>query len=178
MAVAAVWAIAERALFAASLLVFAFGIRRSGSVTARRPLGTAALTALAGWTLGAPLLDSVFLSGSSLDPGSTLGFGYAAALVAFLLALTAVTQIGRAGAVPAPWNWAPTWTLVAVALVELPQQFPVIGAQPEDAAVQILINLNILVRTGATIFLGVLAIVLANRPIRPRTVPVYPRSEE
>lgn len=65
-----------------------------------------------------------------------------------------------------------------MALVELPQQFPVIGAQPEDAAVQILINLNILVRTGATIFLGVLAIVLANRPIRPRTVPVYPRSEE
>lgn len=34
-------------LFSASLLVFAFGIRGSGSVTARRPLGTAALTALA-----------------------------------------------------------------------------------------------------------------------------------
>jgi hypothetical protein len=35
------------ALFSASMLVFAYGIRGSGSITSRRPLGTAALTVLA-----------------------------------------------------------------------------------------------------------------------------------
>ena len=37
----------KAALFAAALVVFAFGIRGSGSVTARRPLGTTALVVLA-----------------------------------------------------------------------------------------------------------------------------------
>ena len=47
-------------LFAAALLVFAFGIRGSGSVTGRRPLGTAALVVLAApWpTTPAPMPGS------------------------------------------------------------------------------------------------------------------------
>ena len=47
------------ALFSAALLVFAFGVRGEGSVTARRPVGTITLALLAVWLLLGSVLYGV-----------------------------------------------------------------------------------------------------------------------
>src|SRR6187431_314560 len=44
-------------------VVFAFGIRGAGSVTARRPLGTTALTVLAVWAVVGSVLMTVLVAG-------------------------------------------------------------------------------------------------------------------
>lgn len=68
-------------------------------ITARRPLGTAALTALAAWVLLGQVLWPIFRAGSA-DPGLSPVLSYVDSLVQFTLALIAVVQITRAGVVP------------------------------------------------------------------------------
>ncbi|TFB95516.1 MULTISPECIES: hypothetical protein [Cryobacterium] len=156
-------------LFSAALLVFAFGIRGAGSVTARRPLGTIALTALAAWLLLGSVLQDVIASSFSNDPLSDglFAFGYVDSFVTFALALVAVMQIARAGVVAAPWNWVPagvvgaasvSWLLSAVVTVNSRQGFGL------EAVV--LMSVDALVRIGGTVLLGVVAIVLADRARR------------
>jgi hypothetical protein len=165
-------------IVAAALLIFAFGYRGSGSVTGRRPLGTAALVLLAVWLLLQPVLTGLFITGIEQGylTGSFVGFGYADYLVQFTLALIAVMQIARAGVVPRPWNWAPaaalaaactSWILLQVIAVEI----GVSGGTPLRLIIAIT-TIDSLVRLGGTVFLGVLAIVLADRAVRPhREVP-------
>jgi hypothetical protein len=156
------------ALFSASLLVFAFGIRGSGSITARRPLGTVALTALAFWSLAVPIVMNLSLAGDRL-PDWLLAFGFVDSFVRFALALVAVVQIARAGIVPAPWNWAAGWVLAAVAGVWLAEQVVAVGATQNAAfVVSTVLTVEGLVHIGGTVFLGVVAIVLANRAGRGR----------
>ncbi len=64
-------------LFSAALL-FAWGIRGAGSVTARRPLGTAALTGQAAWVLLGSVLEEFIAESFSNDPArrALLVFGY------------------------------------------------------------------------------------------------------
>ncbi|TFD68075.1 hypothetical protein [Cryobacterium ruanii] len=154
------------ALFAAALLVFALGIRGSGSVTARRPLGTIALILLAVWMLLGSVLENVIASSFSNDPlpSSLMAFGYVDSFVRFALAFIAVMQIARAGVVPAPWKWVPavvvgaasvSWLLMAVLSVGIRQGYGL-------GAVAVL-SVDALVRVGGTVLLGVLAIVLADR---------------
>ena len=108
------------ALFSAALLVFAFGLRGAGSITARRPLGTAALALLAVWTFADGLLWRFTPLGSlPLDRPALLGT--AIPLITAALAAVACVQIARAGVVPTPWNWAPTWALIAVVAPSLLQ---------------------------------------------------------
>ncbi|HEY8913294.1 hypothetical protein [Lacisediminihabitans sp.] len=169
--------ILETVLFSASLLVFAFGIRGHGSLTARRPLGTAALTVLAIWALLMPLLQNFYFS-RDYPPVPLLGFGYLDSFVRFAAALVAVIQIARAGVVPRPWNWAPTWALAAIAAQWLTEVVAIGSVQDGQlAAVGILGSLGALVRVGSAVFLGILAIVLANRPSGSQTVAVYPTSD-
>ena len=171
-------------VFAAALLVFAFGIRGAGSVTARRPLGTTALTVLAVWTVvGSALMAVLVTGGFGLQVVTDSGSATAPFLVAsyvdigiqFVASLIAVVQIGRAGVVPRPWNWAPAWALAAISIPWIIDRMLWVS-QPVDvgAWAYILSSLDGLVRIGAGIFLGTLAIVLANIGSRSRTVPVYP----
>ncbi|MET3770236.1 hypothetical protein ABIB15_002944 [Marisediminicola sp. UYEF4] len=159
-------------LFSAALLIFAFGIRRAGSITARRPLGTAALTVLAVWLLLDLALAGVVASSISSDtaPTAVLAFAYVNVFVQFLLALVAVMQIGRLGVVPSPWNWAPAWALAAVSASWLLTQ--VLGAlgttQGAIGLSNALMSLESLTRTGGTVLIAVLAIVLADRMNRPQ----------
>lgn len=159
-------------LFSVALLIFAFGIRRAGSITARRPLGTAALTVLAVWLLLDLALAGVVASSISFDtaPTAVLAFAYVNVFVQFLLALVAVMQIGRLGVVPSPWNWAPAWALAAVSASWLLTQ--VLGAlgttQGAIGLSNALMSLESLTRTGGTVLLAVLAIVLADRMNRPQ----------
>jgi len=171
-------------VFAAAVLVFAFGIRGAGSVTARRPLGTTALTVLAVWTVvGSALITMLVTGGFGLEVVTDNGSATAPFLVAnyvdigvqFVASLIAVVQIGRAGVVPRPWNWAPAWALAAISIPWIIDRMLWVS-QPVDvgAWAYILGSLDGLVRIGAGIFLGTLAIVLANIGSRSRTVPVYP----
>ncbi|WP_394770824.1 hypothetical protein [Lacisediminihabitans sp.] len=164
-------------LFSASLVVFAFGIRGHGSVTARKPLGTAALTALAIWVLVIPTLEDLYFS-RDYPSGPLLGLGDIDYFVRFATALVAVVQIARAGVVPRPWNWAPTWVLAATAaewLIEVIAFGSLQGDQ--QVAAGALMSLGALVRVGGAVFLGILAIVLANRSSGAQTVPVYRTSD-
>ena len=171
-------------VFAAALLVFAFGIRGAGSVTARRPLGTTALTILAVWTVvGSALIDVLVTGGFGLQVVTDSGTGTAPLLVLslvdvgiqFTASLIAVVQIARAGVVPRPWNWAPAWALAAISIPWIIDRILFVSP-PVDVGAwgYILSSLDGLVRIGAGIFLGTLAIVLASIGSRSRAVPVYP----
>jgi hypothetical protein len=165
-------------LFSGALLIFAFGIRGSGSVTARRPLGTATLSALAAWILLVTVVnDAIF---AATMPSETLMvFGYIDSFVQFVFALVAAVQIARAGVVPYPWNWAPGWMLAAVAVPWLLSQALAVGDSSQMTEwITVVIALDSAARVGGPIFLGVLAIVLANRARRPQAVPIYEALEQ
>lgn len=157
------------ALFSAGLLVFAYGWHVSGSVTARRPLGTAALTRMALWILVGTVLDPIITS-SLLDGSTTtpfLVFAYADAAVQFVLAAIAVIQIARAGIVPAPWHRLPAWALAAASVTWLMAQFlgggTVLTPSPPTVLVLSLFNG---VLYGSAVLLGTVATVLADRAHR------------
>jgi hypothetical protein len=148
----------------ASIIVFAVGLRRSESVTARRPLGTVALLLLALWLL----VGNAVLFSAEVTPDQGVILGYIDSFVLFTLALIGVIQIARATALPRPWNLAPsivlgantvTWLLIqllAAFLATWPASGPgVIGV--------VLIIIDTLAQLGGLIALGVIAIVLADR---------------
>jgi hypothetical protein len=160
-------------LFSVALLFFAWGIHRSGSVTARRPLGTTALTALAAWLLLGSVFEGVIAESFSNDPapGALQVFSYLDSFVRFALAFVAVMQIARAGVVPAPWNWAPAWVVGAASASWLVMAIVAVGASQDYVIfTMLLLSVDGLVRVGGTVLLGVLAIVLADRARRPKTV--------
>lgn len=159
------------ALFSSSLILFAFGIGGAGSITARRPLGTLALTALAVWEVAsasaASLLPSAFGAPTESFFAAAVLAGLIDAAVRCALGVIAVVQIARAGVLPRPWNWAPAWALAAVAAAWLVQT--VLGALPASSAMPAIGQgwLEGLARGCATTFLGALAIFLAKRPLTP-----------
>jgi hypothetical protein len=162
-------------VFSAALLVFAFGIRGGGSITGRRPLGTAALTVLAVWAVIVPILQDL-LSSDEYSPDLFL-VGYVDPIVRFILAVIAVVQVGRARVVPHPWNWAPTWALAAVTVPWIVEQVMGIAVRQGQDATSAVLLLGVLdgaLRIGAMLFLGVLAVVFGNRPVAPQRVTVYP----
>ncbi|HYI32858.1 MAG TPA: hypothetical protein VEX88_05290 [Glaciibacter sp.] len=168
-------------LFSASLLVFAFGIRGSGSITARRPLGTTALAVLAIWALLGWVLTDVVGASAPYDERSAamLMFGYVDTFVELAVALVAVVQIARAGVVPSPWNWAPAWALLAMTVPWLVWQIIAAGATQETASTAIFFISGVggFVDVGSTIFLGVLAIVLSDRLSRTEAVSLHSISD-
>jgi hypothetical protein len=99
-------AIVTAVLFAASLLVFAFGLRGRGSIVARRPPGMAALLVLAVLPPIVELALSALATEQDISLLQILSFAQLAAAAA---ALVAVVAIGRAAVVPRPWQWAPAW---------------------------------------------------------------------
>lgn len=88
-------------------------------------------------------------------------------VIALALALIVVTQIARSGVVRQPWNLAPLWALgVVVAMRVLGMVLLMLPAMADyaDAANAMLSLVGFLVVCAAG-FLGVLAIVLASRPV-------------
>lgn len=166
-------------LFAAGALVLVIGPGRAGSVTARRPLGTGAVIALAVVQPAAPYLASLLLTGTVPPPGAISGyeiFAWAQLTAALMLAIIGATQIGRVGVVPRPWNWAPLWALGAVTLAFLipnaPFWSPLFSSGEDVSGLLALFRAFGLVRPLAVVFLGVLAIVLGVRS-EPGSVPAY-----
>jgi hypothetical protein len=168
-------------LFWAGAVVLAIGLGRSGSVTARRKLGTGVIVVLAVWQT---VLSSLVWAMTGAGDASTTGdfsrvavISTASEVVALGLAIIAVMQIGRAGVVPKPWNWAPLWVLaVWVAAQLLPTLLAVGGSSADPTALNALFGFFSLLKGVAIAFLGVLAIVLALRPA-PGTTVVYGSGE-
>jgi hypothetical protein len=106
--------------------------------------------------------------------------GYVDSAVQLAAALVAVVQIGRAGVVPRPWNWAPAWALGAVVVPSLLGLLLLaVGAlqEPQPQAQSLTLTMFVsaldgLARTVGPVFLGVLAIVLGDRMGRAQAVQV------
>ena len=150
-------------LFAAGAIIFAVGLGRSGSVTARRVLGTAATILLA----VAPLTQGLwarFVPADEPNPNTIEDISATVAMVyygiVFACAIVSVVQIARARVVPSPWRWAPAcalvWTILTVGI-----GLNVFGSAPLGSPVALLGSA--LVSYGpavAVAFLGLLGIVL------------------
>ena len=154
--------------FSAALILFAFGLRRSGSVVARRPLGVAAMVLLALWPFVERLLTFVY----PFDEGSAdfyRAWGYVSISIELAAALVIVVQIARAGVVTGRLRWAPTWALAAVVVPQVLAQLLVvalhvnISTQEHDGIIA-LMGLGQLATFAAPLTLGILAIIVANRP--------------
>ncbi|WP_232499305.1 hypothetical protein [Agromyces humatus] len=160
-------------LFSIALLIFAFGIRGAGSATGHRPFGTGVLALLAIWTFADQILLSLGLL-TQLTLDQQLALGTADTLFKVVLAAVASVQIARAGVIPSPWNWAPSWSLIAVIVPSLLQMLIVAAgtASSNQEVVSALVGLDMLVRSTAGVFLGIVAMVLATRPAPTRTVSI------
>lgn len=162
-------------LFAAGAVIFAIGFGRAGSVTARRPLGTFALVGLAVWILLSPLLLRLTVPVSAEDISESFimfsgMMSITIEVVSLVLAIIAATQIARIRAVPRPWNRAPLWALVAVAVVRLLRSAFLFGAYAlGQESLVLLDSLGGLIEAAAVGFLGVVAIVVAVRPVSGST---------
>lgn len=175
------WTQAGDALFAAATAVFAIGIGREGSVTARRPLGTVALIGWGVWVLAGPYLPQLVPLPDTAMPamGDLVALQVVSAtvhVVTLALGIIAVSQIGRARVVPAPWQWAPLWALL-VAIFGRLLVTAMLFAPFIDPTLMYGVSLaDDLLRAGATGALGVLAIVLASHTERGATTAVYSSS--
>ncbi|GAA5205544.1 hypothetical protein [Microbacterium kyungheense] len=101
-------------LWAAALVVFAFGVRGQGSVVARRPLGVVALVVAAAMPLLSDIWWAVFPI--AVWDGAVAFVAPNATTVLLLGALIVATVvIGRAGAVPHRARWVPLIVLAVAA---------------------------------------------------------------
>lgn len=166
-------------LWAAALLVLAFGVRGQGSVVARRPLGVVALVVAA----AVPLLADLWWAVRPVSPadfpvgvGVVIGNGTSVLLLGALI--VAVVVIGRAGAVPARVRWAPlivlavssgAQILMSIVAVSLPSNL----VRPEVTTAYFFAST---LGTLGLLTLGILAIVFAPREAAKPAPPtqVYP----
>jgi len=162
------------ALFAAATVLFAFGWRGRGSVTARRPMGTGALTVLALWpALELALAAALPATADALDMLTTVFYVQLAAWVA--AAVIAVAAIWRAGVVPTPWHRAPAAALAVVAATWiLPQLVGVALGERAMEWIGVLFALSAIVAVAAPLVVGVIALVLGLLGDRRPVVQVYP----
>lgn len=174
---------ASRLAFAAAMVVFAFGIRRVGSVVARRPLGIVALL-IVGVLL--PLVEVISSMVFVWDPADRtgtpwwIGAAQAVNLGGLALwgaaALVASVQIVRARVVPDPWRWAPVWGLAVIAVVFAATQILMVGAgQPDFQTPAIILAMAwSAVMLLVPLALGVLAMMLGARGLALARTQIYP----
>ncbi|WP_127476826.1 hypothetical protein [Microbacterium sulfonylureivorans] len=150
-------------LWAGALLVFAVGIRGSGSVVGRRPLGVTAFAVAALLPLATTALWS-FIPIEAFPSGAAVMLGQGIGVVSLAALLIATVQLARGGAVPSRWRWLPLILLVACALTQAAVEAAVL-AQPDltQDPYALLFLVVTLVPTASTLTLGIMAIILAPR---------------
>lgn len=164
-------------LFTGALVLFAVGIRGSGSVTDRRPLGTGALIALGALSLLSVVAGPMFVD-VAIDPqGVPRGWwwvtGYVQTALTLLLAIIVVVQIARAHALPRPWNWAPLWAFAAMTITTVLVQVAGVTDGTDQQLLLALFGWAGVVQVAAYCFLGIAAIVLGQRHPTVDVVEVY-----
>lgn len=166
------------ALWAAAVIVFAWGVPGGGSVVARKPVGVVALS----WFALAPPLLVAFLAYSNSNSGAggdvmsvvyplLLVFLYASPIAGFV----GVAEIARVGAVPGGWRWVPAIVFLIGCIVFVAgavQGFNLGQDEASKAADAVLLVLIPLVEFAAPLLLGLAAIGLA---VAARSRPDVPR---
>lgn len=162
-------------VFAASILLFAFGLSRDASVVGRRPLGVTAMAVVALWPLADLASEGLLPLGPSTDDTAWMVQGYLSLIVPAAAGLVAAVQIARGDEVPRPWRWAPMWVLGAYAVTWVIPQVIFVTEHPENiqAFADLFQMLGSLASLAGTLGLGIVALVLAARQ-RPESVEVYP----
>jgi hypothetical protein len=159
-------------LFASALVLLAVGYRGVGRITRGQEYGTVGLFVLAAWLVVAAIVAPIVHETSDLEGIRT--FAYVSFAIQIAAASTAVVAIGRAAVLPAPWNWAPAWTLAArgcaAVLTQLPNQS---GTEDFPALIDAMQRLDSLAGLICPLFLGVLAIVLGARAGRDGATVVF-----
>ncbi len=169
------------ALWAASLVVFAFGIRGAGSIVAKRPAGVVALIVAAAMPFVSNLVIGL-LTPATLEPAYDPAFAVTVSTSLQALSLGALVAacviIARAGAVPHRWRWLP---LIVVTVAAAPQVISllVLVSTPDPYAqlgIALFLSSIRFVGSLAALVLGIFAIVLAPReePRATGPVQVYP----
>jgi len=166
--------------FSTSVLVFAFGVGRGGSIVARRPLGLTAALVLALW----PFVERVLTWAMPFSDGTVEFYqvwGYVSLTVKIAAAVVLVVQIARAGVVTGRVRWAPAWALAAVVLPQVLAQLLMVAlridlGRTEPDGLYLLIGLGQLASFAAPVTLGILAIILAQRrpALSDDPVQIYP----
>ncbi|MFK4808236.1 hypothetical protein ACI3KX_20415 [Microbacterium sp. ZW CA_36] len=164
------------AAFSTSVLVFAFGVGRGGSIVARRPLGVTAALVLALW----PFAERVLTWAMPFDEATTEFYqvwGYISLTAKVSAAVVLVVQIARAGVVTGRLRWAPAWALAAVVVPQILAQVLAIAMGIDQSRTEVdglilLFGLGQLASFAAPVTLGILAIVLAQRRPAPSGDPV------
>lgn len=163
-------------LWAAALLVFAFGVRGRGSVVARRPLGVIALVIAALVPFASLALWAMLPVGGDAAVSAMVGNGLSVLSLASML--VAAVVIGRAGAVPYRLRWVPLIVLAVGAGVQVVAQLFLVTVQgamvrPDITA---LVFGTAMLGTLGVLLLGILAIVFAPReqPRPAAPTQVYP----
>lgn len=160
--------------FSAAVIVFAFGWRGQGSVVAGAPTGVVALVVLAVVGPVSWILFLVFPFGVSVVALAWIGNGIQ--VVSLIAAVIAALAIGRSGVVPRPWNWAPAWAWGVVVATQVIFQLVLasgVGLTPDQELLIAVNGLLTVVDTAASLFIGILAIVLASRPDPRPAVEIY-----
>lgn len=149
-------------VYAASVLFLAVGLSRDSSIVGRGRLGIVALAVHAVW----PLWDVVLgVNGSAWQTPrpefSTLA--YLSILIPAAAAILAVTQIARAGTVPARWGWVPGWVFLGQAVLwAIPQiLFVAVGSDNVQRMGDLVSSVALLSFFAGTIGLGAVAVYLA-----------------
>ncbi len=160
-------------LLAAALVIFAFGIGGSGSITGRKPVGTIALCALA-LTLVIQWLLGLGMSGSVAPLTVSVAAMQVLYILQFALALLAAERIARLAIVPRPWNWAPAIAVGVFALVSaLTAAASVLSRDVLMVLALFFGNVSGVVGAAILVALGVLAIMLGDRVGRePGAAPI------
>lgn len=163
-------------VWCSALVLFAFGIRRSGSVVARNPLGIVALL-VAGVV---PVAFEIFWRLAPTTAGPEDWMTVAAEgerLIGGVALVVASVVIARAGAVPNRVRWVPLIAILAVVGVNLLISLVLMAAPQlgQQVALPVILTANVVV-TGALVVVGVLAVVYAPRsaPASDAPVQVYP----
>jgi hypothetical protein len=171
----ALWA--GTGLFVAALIAFALGVRGSGSVVARRPLGVVAMLVLA----GVMILDGVV---SVVVPFSMdlvdffMTWNHVVLAIELGAAIVSVIVIARAGVVRRPWRWVPLWALVAVAAPQL-ILLAVVASPGADVQAMAgpMYGFSQLVNIAVPLTLALGAMFLSLDRPEPRTVQIYPPAD-
>ena len=164
------------ALWATAILILSIGLRREGSVVARKPLGLTGSAVAAMWPLTDTLV-SLFAGPQNLEQAEAwVPWVYLSMMVPVVAGLIAATQVARARVVPTPWEWAPLWALGAQTLAwVVPQVINVASPTAFMDMVPVFSALGTLGFLSTTLGLGTVAVVLSNRS-RSDTVPVFSSS--
>lgn len=168
--------------FSAAVIVFAFGVGLEGSIVARGALALTAAVVVAVWPLVERTL-SLLLPYERADPAFYPIWGYVSWAVMLAALLILVVRIARAGVLRGRVRWMPLWGLILIVAPQVLAQLLVVALSVDFGTddqewIFLVYGLGQLVAFAVPLGLGIIALLVANRPTAAvGGVQVYPPSD-